>query len=449
MDLLVKQIIEFVEAYGLKRTYWLAYSGGLDSHVLLHLFSRVRLRYPISLKIIHVNHGISANAKSWAEHCARISAELNIELIQQKIEMTKSSSLEGQLREARYALFKKLLQPDDILVTAHHQNDQAETILLQLFRGAGLPGLAAMPRIKKLGKGFHARPLLDLTREDLQSYAVYHQLNWIEDESNLNSQFTRNFLRHEVMPLLMKRWPTVTKMLARSAENCADAQQLIDNGIGALPKTLSVKKLLALSEIERRHTLRAWIVQANFLLPSAIKMQHILQDMLHAREDKMPHVAWSQAEIRRYRDNLFLSEALRVHDAAEKFEWDFRGSLMMPSIGMLQAFPVKGKGLRADLKKISVQFRQGGEVLRLPGRKHHHELKKVFQMWGVLPWLRNRVPLIYVDGVLAAVVGFHVDEEFAAGEGEAGWDVVLLNDHAFFQLRLARVFATVAKTNDI
>ena len=429
MDSLVKYITQFIETHGLDRKYLLAYSGGLDSHVLLHLLAK----HSLNLQAIYVNHGVNPESAQWAEHCASICNELNVNFIQRDIKpIEQLLNLEEQLREHRYHLFENHLETNAILLTAHHQNDQAETILLQLCRGAGLPGLSAMPRIKLFGQGFHARPLLDFTREDLLRYANHHQLNWIEDGSNFNSQFTRNFLRNEIMPVLMKRWPTVTKTLARTAEHCADAENfiattaepLLKNLEGTVSGTLSVKKLLLLDETTQRHALRAFIYQKKFLLPSKLKMQQILQTVLLAQKDKTPHVKWGNAEIRRYRDNLFLMTPLAKHDPHQIIEWQLSEPLTLPNIGILRALPVQGSGLRCDIKNVTVQFRKGGETIRLPGREHHHELKKLFQLWGVPPWLRDRVPLVYVDGVLAGIVGFQMDEEFIAKNDEPGWDML-------------------------
>jgi len=433
---LTKQITAWIRTYGLDRKYWLAYSGGLDSHVLLHLFASVRSIYPIRLQAVYVNHGVSPHAVKWAEHCAQICDALNVEFLPQELIISPNhscSSPEDQLRQFRYQLFAKLLAANDMLLTAHHQNDQAETVLLQLCRGAGPQGLAAMPQIKSFSHGLHARPLLDVTRDDLQQYAIHHQLNWIEDESNANPQFTRNFLRHEVMPLLTKRWPTVTQTLARTADNCADAQQFIDmttqwllrRVTGTSSESLSVKKILRLDPVQQRHVLRAWIYQANFLLPSTVKMQQILQNVLLARADKMPCVSWGEVEVRRYRDDIFLLPRLSQHDASQMICWNLAEPLMLANVGMLQALPVQGQGLRANIENVTVQFRQGGEMLRLPGRKHRHELKKIFQTWGVLPWLRDRIPLIYLNNMLAVVVGYWVEEEFAARNDEAGLNILI------------------------
>lgn len=438
MGSLAEHIAKFICAEGINKKYLLAYSGGLDSHVLLHIFAELRSSYSYHLSAIHINHSINSHAEQWTEHCAKVCAELNINFITRTLSISHSNNLEEQLRQHRYQLLENSLEANAVLLTAHHQNDQAETILLQLCRGAGVSGLAAMPRIKPFGLGFHARPLLDFTREDLLQYANDHQLKWIEDESNNNSQFTRNFLRHEILPLLSKRWPTVTQTLARSAGNCADAQQFIEmsaqqllkNMQGTISGTLSVKKILLLNQIEQRHVLRAWIDQAKFLMPSTTKMQQILQTLLHARADKMPHVSWGNVEIRRYRDNLFIMPQLTQHDTNQVIPWDLSQPLILPGIGKLEA--LSGH----DLKNVTVQFRKGGEMLCLPGRKHHHELKKVFQMWGVLPWLRDRIPLVYKDDTLISVVGYWIAEEFRASDNLEALNITLREGERFFYFRL-------------
>ncbi|MEO8400820.1 MAG: tRNA lysidine(34) synthetase TilS [Gammaproteobacteria bacterium] len=431
MDSLFNAVKQFALTQGFDHTYWIAYSGGMDSHVLLHLFAKLRAMYPIKLRAVYINHGVSLQAEKWAEHCAGVSAELGVDFIQQKISTEKPvlSSPEDSLRQSRYHIFSELIQPNDFLLTAHHQDDQAETVLLQLFRGAGPKGLAAMPRVKSFARGFHARPLLALTRLDLKKYAEENQLCWVEDESNTDVNLTRNFLRHEVLPILAKRWPTVGKTLARVADHCAEVQQFIELDIqpdlvdvqGQRENTLSVKKLLVLDQNKQRQLVRAWISALDFPLPSAAKMQQLILTILPAREDKMPYMSWRGVEIRRFRDDLFCLPKLVQHNPAQIISWKLHEPMMLANKNCLNAIPVKGQGLRAEIKQVSVRFRQGGEVIRLPGRKHHHDLKKLFQQWNVLPWLRDRIPLIYVDDCLAAVVGFCVSEEFVVQDQQEGW----------------------------
>ncbi len=437
MDSLVNAINDFVRAKGVSGTYWIAYSGGLDSHVLLHLFAKLRVVYPLKLRAVYINHGINPDAANWAMHCASVCQALNIDLVQRSLgKIDTSSSPEDTLRQFRYQILSELMLPGDVLLTAHHQNDQAETILLQLLRGAGPKGLAAMPKIKSFAAGWHARPLLDFTRADLECYAKKQELQWVEDASNQSTHYTRNFLRHQILPILTERWPTVTRTLARSALHCAEAQQMIERLTeqnveelrGHFPQTLSIKKLLQLDQNNQSHVLRAWILQANYPLPSFVKMQNILRDLLLARNDKMPHVSWRGVELRRYRDDLFLSPCLTLHDATQIMQWDLNEPLAIPLLGELSARPCKGMGMRADIKKVTVRFRQGGEMFQLPGRRHRHELKKLFQMWGIPPWQRDRVPLLEVDGRIAAVVGWAVADEFLAREGEEGIACTLIPD---------------------
>lgn len=315
------------------------------------------------------------------------------------------------------------------MLTAHHQDDQAETVLLQLLRGAGPKGLAAMPALKPFAQGWLGRPLLSFTRAQLTKFAEQHALQWIEDESNTNTHFTRNFLRHDIMPLLRKRWPEVSNTLARVAENCAQAQQILDDVAeqdlqtlqGSSANTLSITKLRDKDVVSQRHILRAWLNQLNFPLPSAVKLKQIQQDMLYAREDKLPHFSWRGIELRRYRDDLYAMPKLPSNVAQQDRDWDLAQTLVLPNIGTLSTTLTQSMGLRCDITKVNVRFRKGGETLRLPGRSCHHELKKLFQDWGIPPWQRQRIPLVYVEDQLAAVVGYAVSEDFSAGKGDEGW----------------------------
>lgn len=415
------------------KTVWIAYSGGLDSHVLLHLYAQLKNTREINLKAIHINHGLSPNANDWARHCEKVCNQLGIPFIQKKINPATLlvESLEDQARKQRYQIFAELLQPGDYLLTAHQQDDQAETLLLQMLRGAGPKGLASMPRIKPLGLGFHVRPLLDFSRDDLISYAENHQLLWIDDESNLNVNFTRNFLRHEVLPILKKRWPTVTKTLSRVAENCQEAQQILetiaDDDLmlvkGSFENTLSIQKLLELDEIRQRQVIRVWLEQLNFSLPSAVKMQNIQQNILHAKSDKVPIVKFGNVELRRFHDELYALSPIEIIDRDQVITWDFQQPLVLQNNFEMHAKKVIGQGLRADIQQVTVRFRQGGEICRLPGRKHHHELKKLFQQWGVPSWERDRIPLIFLDDELIAVVGYFLDERYAAGAEDEGYAI--------------------------
>lgn len=446
MDSLFEAVKKTCLSHGFERTYWVALSGGLDSSVLMHLLVNLRSLYPIRLRAIHIHHGLSKNADQWAMHCESICHELAVDLSLHQIDARASQgdSPEEIARQRRYEIFEKVLAPGDILLTAHHQDDQAETVLLQLFRGAGPKGLAAMSRFSRFKHGFHDRPLLNFSRQLLQQYALDHHLHWVEDESNSDNKFTRNFIRHDVMVLLKQRWPTISETISRAAEHCAESQELIEilaaqdlqTCLGSKSNTLSVKNLLLLNEVRQRQVIRLWLSENRFRFPSAIKMQHIVSDMLHAAPDKLPHVTWGNVELRRYKDDLYVMQRLQSFDPSESFVWDLKQSLRLNGRGVLMTKLSHSEGLRADIETVSIRFRRGGEVCKLPGRNHHHELKNLLQAWGIPPWLRDQVPLIYVNDQLAGVVGYFVADEFAAKEGELGF-LVSLYPNEFVSLDVA------------
>ena len=292
-----------------------------------------------------------------------------------------------------------------------------------------------MPSIKSFARGFHGRPLLAFHRTVLEQYAKEHQLKWIEDESNQNVKHTRNFIRKDIMPLLKKRFPSVTTTIARSAVHCAEAQTLLEKfaqDIYAQVKnpdehTLSVAKLLQLDPAKQRLILRTWIEQQGYLLPDAKKMETILRDVLTAAWDRLPCVSWESVEVRRWRDALYVMTCLSPHDTQQIFAWDLTQSLNLSNTCILQTTLAIGSGLRADIKKVSVRFRQGGEVIDVPGRGRL-TLKNLFQEWNVLPWERDRIPLIYAGQKLIAVVGYMIDAACVAKKDEKGWEICLLSE---------------------
>lgn len=434
MESLFDCVKTFCLAQDKDTVYWIAYSGGLDSHVLLHVCAKLRDEYGFSFKAIHVHHGLSPNADAWTKHCEKICLDLKIECIVKNITMPKThgESLEAVARELRYKIFTECLDKNNILLTAHHQDDQAETILIQLMRGAGVKGLAAMPLIKAFAQGFHARPLLNVSRKELEKYAYQYSLKWINDESNHNIDFNRNYLRHEVLPILKKRWPATTETLSRVASHCAEAQLVIDEMIDEqlqivkLGSGLSISKLLNLSPRIQRQVLRRWFSVLQFPLPSVVKMQQIQHAFLQAAEDKTPHITWGHVELRRYKDVMYAMHKMLLHDETKIYEWDFATPLTLANIGQLHALSTIGKGIKKSIDKVTVRFRQGGEFCRLPGREFHHDLKNLFQQWGVPPWERARIPLLFHGDKLIAVVGYFIDQDFMVKQDEIGV-VVSLN----------------------
>jgi len=416
------------------RRCWVAYSGGRDSHVLLHAMAGLRGRYPAELRAVHADHGLHPEAVAWGEHCRRVCAELAVPLELLKLDLDRRSgeSLEAVARSARYRALAGVLGPGDLLLTAHHQDDQAETLVLQLLRGSGPSGLAAMPALAELPPGRLARPLLGFSRDRLAAYARREGLSWIEDPSNRDSGFDRNFLRHEVFPVLLRRWPGLGKTLARSARHCAEAQSLIDQlartdlqaARGEDPGVLSLAALRRLPPPRCRALLRHWISEQGFRVPDTARLDRVLDEVLTAAGDRMPLVHWEGAEVRRYRDGLYLLRPLPPHDPELRLDWDGNTRLRLPEgLGVLATRPARGGGIDRELWRrspLQVGFRRGGERCRPAGRRHTRSLKTLLQEHGVVPWMRDRIPLVFLDGRLAAVGDLWVCEEFRATPGRDG-----------------------------
>lgn len=432
----LKTLAQSLFQYTTKNKFLIAYSGGLDSHVLLHSMAALRAEYPkLQLSAMHIHHGLSKNADRWAKHCEQVCAELNIPYVMKKVKIKaiKKQSLEAVAREKRYQILAKNIAADTSLLTAHTQTDQTETMLLQLLRGAGPKGLAAMPEVAKFSETSLIRPLLNFTRRELESYAQQNRLSWIEDESNTNINFDRNYIRHEVIPAITKRWPNASQTIARSAKHCAVADELftdlaqqdLQSIVGKNPDTISIAKLLILSSARQQNVLRYWLQRLQLPLPPTIKIQKIQQEVLTARKDAKPLVNWSGAEVRRYQNDLYASSPLKPQDVNWITKWNLRRPLILPNnLGSLVATKMKGEGMAiGGVKNVTVCFRQTSERCHPVGRVGSHPLKKLFQEWGVPPWQRQYVPLLYIDNQLAAVVGYCYCTNFAAKPNQNGFQI--------------------------
>ncbi|MGH8476392.1 MAG: tRNA lysidine(34) synthetase TilS [Methylococcales bacterium] len=406
--------------------FLIAFSGGLDSSVLLDLCVRgAGVQNRKRFCAVHVNHGLHAQSPQWAGHCVEICASLAIDCRILTLEgiAQPGRSLEEAARSARYEALRKCVQQNTVVLTAQHRDDQAETILLQLLRGSGLKGLSGMPESIAFGPGVLHRPLLQIARERIRSYAEARKLNWIEDPSNADTRHQRNYLRHEIMPHLRERWPAVDKTLARSAKHCADAQQLIDLEvetwfrplIEADPNTLSISKLNAFDQGQKRLLVRHWISRCGYLSPNAVKLEQIITEAIPAAPHRFPKIQWGQTEVRRYRDKLYLMSRLADFDRGRVIPWCIAETLAIPEIaGILEYRWTRDsdRSREIPLIEVMVRFRQGGESFRLPGSRGSRSLKNIFQEFSVPPWERDRIPLIYFDGTLQAIAGLLVGEAF-------------------------------------
>ncbi len=397
---------------------WVAYSGGLDSHVLLHLLAQSDL----NLRAIHINHGLNSDADYWAEHCQNVCKALDVpcDVIKVTVDVAARESLEAKARTVRYQAIIDAIAPDDVVLTAQHADDQAETLLLQLLRGSGVAGLAAMPK----DKGWLIRPLLAYTRAELYEYAQAANLKWIEDSSNADTRFDRNFLRHEIMPRLQQRWASVSHIISRAASHQAEANELIQDLAeldlqqcqGHTSDQLCLDSLSELSSARQSNVLRFWIKKLALPSPTTKQLQQILSNLMTAKADSQPLVSWQGAEIRRYRQHLFAMPNLPT--SQNTIKWLFLSPLPRLALGNLEV--TQGKGLALpNGTELEIRFRQGGEVIRL--NKHQRVVKKLLQAAGLPPWQRQFIPLIYLKNVLIAIPGVGVADGFMTEEN--GWDI--------------------------
>ncbi len=414
-------------------SYCVAYSGGVDSHVLLNLLVNAREQlHGNVLHAVYIDHQLQADSASWARHCEAVCDQLDVAFTCIKVDAAakRGESPEAAARDARYQALKDWLPESAVLLTAQHQDDQAETLLLQLFRGAGSKGLAAMPAESKFGKGLLCRPLLDISRESILTYAREQQLDWIEDPSNTDTDFDRNFLRHVIMPKLQQRWPSISVTLGRAARHQAGQAELntalaeidllrIEQGAG-----LSVNRLTRLSQARQRNILRYWVQRNRLQVPGDIILQRVLKEILDCQPDASPLVQWPGAEIRRYRDRLFVMAPLPGFSYGQIFEWQLSQPLHLKNpAGVLSAAVETGKGLhsRFQTQKIEIRFRRGGEVLKPASRGQTHALKKLLQEKGIPAWERARIPLLYAGDTLVAVPDICICEGYQAEAGQAGY----------------------------
>jgi len=394
-------------------TFKIALSGGLDSVVLLHLFSRLKA---VKVSAHHVHHGLSENADDWVQFCTHFCVAININLTVSRVSLDKKSrtSLEALAREKRYAVLKQDFSDNSYLVTGHHQDDQLETVLLALKRGAGLTGLQGIVAQQALTQGHLIRPLLNFSREQLEHYATQFKLSWIEDESNNDQQFDRNFIRHSIAPLLKMRWPAITKTVSRSAQHCQSQQQLIDEitksdfvKCEAEKQVLAIKALKGLSQIRRNNVLRYWFKQANHQYPSTKQLSIIWQDLVLAQSDATPKIRLQSITVCRYRDAIYLVDESELFKQANKVKWQGE-KLLSFCHGQVRLKFTADKAFLKRQVNVEICFRlhiAGDFSCRPMGRDKRRSIKKLLHEYHVPPWLRDSVPFVFIDGELVEAVG--------------------------------------------
>lgn len=411
-----------------------ALSGGGDSLALLAaLAAAARRRRGLALRAIHIDHGLQPLSRRWARQCARQAAALRVPFVLRRVTggAARGQSLEAAARAARYAALAQLLADGECLLTAHHLEDQAETVLLQLVRGAGVAGLAAMPEEMPLGRGRLLRPLLDVPRAALKEYLACRKLAWIEDPMNVDVRFDRAYVRSEILPRLAARWPGAARALARSARHAQDAGQLLtgialqDLAAAADGPDLSVVALRRLSPGRRRNLLRHWIAERGARMPDSRRLAEIAGPLLAARADAQPLVKWSGWGVRRTAGRLcWIDEPGEApeHEPAGAKSWSWRenpGVWLPGARGRLEIRPDLHGDLDLDAlpAELTVRWRRGGERLRPRRGGPSREVKSLLQEGRVAAWERATLPLLFAGDRLVAVGDRWLDAGVQAHEG--------------------------------
>lgn len=411
----------------------IAYSGGVDSVVLLHILHHLAHRNSWQLSALHVHHGISPDADAWATFCEQRCADYNISFHLERVDIMplREQGIEAAARQLRYQAYAK--HHCDFLALAHHADDQAETLMLQLLRGSGVRGVSAMPMLADRGARW-VRPLLECTRAEIVAYAQSHHLRWIEDASNADDSYPRNFLRHQVFPVLGQRFPAYRQTLARSAQHFSEASALLDElaeldaATALVGQTLRVMALQNLSTARAKNLLRYFLQQRQAPMPQSVQLEDMLQQLRHAREDAELCIAYAGWEIHRYRGEVYAAPVLPEVDVDLRLPWQEETTLRWPALdARIDFVATHGKGISlAKLRSgpVTLRVRQGGETLRPHARAKTRTLKNWLQEQNVPPWLRDRAPLLFCGDQLVCAPGA-VAAEFQAGGDEAGLEMLV------------------------
>jgi tRNA(Ile)-lysidine synthase len=396
--------------------------------------TRLAASFELDVSAVHINHGLQASAADWGRFCRELCAKLGVPLALEQVAVTRDAGLgiEAAARIERYAVFAKA--GADFLALAHHQDDQVETFLLQLLRGAGARGLSAMPVQREIeaARPSLIRPFLALTRSELVGYALANGLEWIEDASNADLAFDRNFLRHSVLPTVEQRFPGYRSTLSRASRNLAEAAELtetlgrLDLEQARIGDGLLLDRLRSWSVARALNALRSLLGASGHAAPRRSRLIEALRQAFEARQDARVQVDFGGFSLRRHRGILFMVKNVRVPRGWQAV-WAGQSQLALPpGLGQLQFEHGIGRGLSANAlraNQVNIAFRSGGERMALAEKRPHRPLKKLFQDAGLAPWLRERTPLIYCGRRLVFVPGLGAAAEFQARNGEESWQI--------------------------
>ena len=397
-----------------------AFSGGLDSTVLLH--ATIKAHGKKNVHAFHVHHGIQKEADQWQAHCKAVAKKLGCHFDTRNVKLNKQSNIESQARNLRYEALTQMCQAHNIqdLLLAHHLDDQAETVLIQLMRGAGLPGLSAMPQVKSKELIHLWRPFLNMRRKDLEIYAKEHQLTWIEDPSNQDESYRRNAIRKSILPTLEKFQEGAIENLSRSAKHLGEAQELlnqladIDLGLMEAKEGLSKTNLIRLyktSQARATNALRRWLSKNGLAYPSEERLTAWWSELQQTRPDSKLQWEHDQQVIRLWRGHLTITQ--EANSSEMMGEWTFKkipANSKKPGIAKDRFEKAKKKGL------INTMAREGGEKFKVDSKRPRRSLKNLYQEAAIPPWQRD-VPLLYIGEDLGAVAGIGISADWQTTEG--------------------------------
>ncbi|MBD1575066.1 MULTISPECIES: tRNA lysidine(34) synthetase TilS [Vibrio] len=422
----------------------LGLSGGVDSRVMLHLLGKFKAQYPKhQYRAVYVHHGLSDNADHWQRQCEQYCQQADIDFQVEKVTLALGAqvSIEQAAREARYQALSKHIDSNGVLLTGQHGSDQVETFLLALKRGSGPKGLSAMPAQAEFGKGRLLRPFLTLPQSCIQDYAQQHKLNWIEDESNQDTRFDRNFIRHQITPILKARWPHIESTIARSAGLCAEQEDLLQSLLSERLKSMmlpddsiSIESLKQQTKPARDALLRMWIGQQHHLMPSAKQLQQIWQDVALAKTDAAPKFRYGLTQLGRFENRLYVF-VVKPDISSQVLEWNVAEELELPNgLGHLQLISGNQTGglmaedeniitlrLPEDIQHLQVQFSFNGITAHPESRQHSRKLKKLLQEYKIPTWQRDQIPLLMDKGELVSALGLFVCKPYSGCSHQLRW----------------------------
>jgi len=400
-------------------TLLIALSGGVDSVVLLTLAAKLRAEGNIAVRAIYVDHGLQQQSDEWGRHSASLCNAVDVDFKSLKVTVDLESGLspEAAARDARYLALQQELGSGEFLCTAHHADDQAETLMLQLFRGAGVQGLASMPACREFGSGYLLRPLLDATKTEILHYAKQHALSWREDPSNADTSYDRNYLRNEFLPALKQRWPKVTANISRSAAHCADAMELaselaeLDLAGSAVSSPLTVTLLNSLPEIRKKNLLRYWITENGYRAPSTIQLQQIFNDLVESDNGSHGYVSFGDAQVARYQDELFIGDRGSFEPLPDfEYQWqDSSDPLLIEELNWRLDASARSNLKDYQGQSLIVRNRRGGERWRPDPDAQSLSVKSLLQQRRIPPWQRSRLVFVFSGDTLIEICAREFD----------------------------------------